>query len=114
MSAMVNVNGRICESGTRGHLGVQSQFLYGEGVLRGVAHLRHMPPLSIGTCTGCVRGGSMRLEVPISDAEITGIAFARRWPAGEAEAYLRSPRDAGVISEITYNPAATPTPSVKS
>src|SRR6476659_4226569 len=114
MSAMVNVNGRILD---REHAVISvfdHGFLYGEGVYEvlrtydGIPFLfdRHMHRLRASA-------SMLRLEVPIPDAEIADrfrqtMTAAGLGPQGD-EAYLRILVTRG-IGEITYDPAATPTP----
>src|SRR5215203_1286703 len=116
MSAMVNVNGRVLD---REHAVISvfdHGFLYGEGVYEvlrtydGIPFLfgRHMRRLRASA-------SMLRLEVPLSDDEIDSRCRETMAAAGlgsdDDEAYLRILVTRGV-GEITYDPAATPTPSV--
>jgi branched-chain amino acid aminotransferase len=116
MSAMVNINGRILDKEHAVISVFDHGFLYGEGiyeVLRtydGVPFLfdRHMRRLRASAAM-------IRLDVPLSDAEIhrrfsDTMAAAGLGAAGR-EAYIRILVTRGV-GEITYDPSACPEPSV--
>lgn len=116
MQAMVNINGRIVD---REHAVVSvfdHGFLYGEGVYEvlrtydGVPFLfdRHMRRLRASA-------SMLRLDVPISDAEI-GARFRDTMTAAglgtpDQEAYIRILVTRGV-GEITYDLAACPEPTI--
>jgi branched-chain amino acid aminotransferase len=120
MGAFVNVNGRI-SSGEQASISIFDHgFLYGDGIYEtlrtynGEPFLfdRHMQRLRESA-------DRIRLDVPFSDAELlersldtlkaAGLGPGRR--AEAAEAYIRILLTRG-IGELTYDPAATPTPSL--
>jgi branched-chain amino acid aminotransferase len=115
MAAAVNVNGRVFDQEHAVISIFDHGFLYGEGVYEtlrtynGQPFLfeRHMRRLRNSA-------GMLALTVPMSDADIAArfqetMALARL-AAGE-EAYLRILVTRG-IGDLTYDPAATPEPSV--
>jgi branched-chain amino acid aminotransferase len=119
MSACVNVNGRITPAAEAVIPVYDHGFLYGEGVYevyrtyRGVPFLfdRHLARLRASAAR-------IHLPVPMSDADVLARAedtcrAAGLLPAGDGvpEAYVRILLTRG-IGEITYDPAATPTPSL--
>jgi branched-chain amino acid aminotransferase len=117
MAATVNVNGRVFDQEHAVISVFDHGFLYGEGIYEtlrtyhGRAFLfdRHMRRLRKSA-------GMLDLKVPLSDAEIEA-RFAETLRAGgfdrggAGEAYIRILVTRG-IGDLTYDPAATPTPSI--
>jgi branched-chain amino acid aminotransferase len=117
MASTVNVNGRVSD---REHAVISifdHGFLYGEGVYEtlrtynGQPFLfdRHMQRLRTSA-------GMIALPVPLTDGEIDArfrdtMRAAGLGDAPEREAYIRLLVTRG-IGELTYDPAATPTPSI--
>ncbi|HEY6893884.1 MAG TPA: aminotransferase class IV [Rhodanobacteraceae bacterium] len=117
MAATVNVNGRISDQEHAVISVFDHGFLYGEGVYEtlrtynGQPFLfdRHMQRLRKSA-------GMLVLGIPLSDAEIDGrfretMRAAGLGEAPDREAYIRILITRG-IGELTYDPAACPTPSV--
>jgi branched-chain amino acid aminotransferase len=120
MDAYVNVNGRISDAASAVISVFDHGFLYGEGVYEtlrtynGELFLfdRHMERLRASAAM-------IRLEVPFPDEEflrrstetMTAAGLGPRPDASPAEAYVRMLFTRG-IGELTYDPAATPTPSL--
>ncbi len=117
MAATVNVNGRVSDQEHAAISVFDHGFLYGEGVYEtlrtynGQPFLfdRHMKRLRTSA-------GMLALDVPLSDAAIDARFRETMKAAGlgdspEREAYIRILVTRG-IGELTYDPAATPTPSV--
>jgi len=117
MAATVNVNGRISDQEHAAISVFDHGFLYGEGVYEtlrtynGQPFLfdRHMRRLRNSA-------GMLALSVPLTDAEIDArfretMRAAGLGDAPEREAYIRILVTRG-IGELTYDPAACPTPSV--
>jgi branched-chain amino acid aminotransferase len=113
MAATVSVNGRITGESDAVISVFDHGFLYGEGVYEtlrtygGVAFLygRHLRRLR--------RSAELiGLSIPFNDEELAGQIRATREAAGFAgEAYIRVLVTRG-IGDLTYDPAATPRPSV--
>jgi branched-chain amino acid aminotransferase len=119
MSVLVNVNGRISDGASATISVFDHGFLYGEGVYETLRTYNGDPFLFDRHMTRLRASAAMiRLEVPFSDAEflqrsidtMTAAALGRR-ADGVAEAYIRILHTRG-IGELTYDPAATPVPSV--
>jgi branched-chain amino acid aminotransferase len=117
MAATVNVNGRVFDQEHAVISVFDHGFLYGEGVYEtlrtynGEPFLfeRHMHRLRTSA-------GMLALHVPLSDADIAArfrdtMRTARLGDQPDREAYLRILVTRGV-GELTYDPAACPTPSV--
>jgi len=117
MAATVNVNGRVFDQEHAVISVFDHGFLYGEGVYEtlrtynGEPFLfeRHMHRLRTSA-------GMLALHVPLSDADIAArfrdtMRTAHLGDHPEREAYLRILVTRGV-GELTYDPAACPTPSV--
>ena len=117
MAATVNVNGRVSDQEHAAISVFDHGFLYGEGVYEtlrtynGQPFLfdRHMKRLRTSA-------GMLALDVPLSDAAIDArfrdtMKVAGLGDSPEREAYIRILVTRG-IGELTYDPAATPTPSV--
>jgi branched-chain amino acid aminotransferase len=116
MAATVNVNGRLFDQEHAVVSVFDHGFLYGEGVYETLRTYggrlflfdRHMRRLRASAAM-------LALEVPLTDAEIAA-RFAETMAAAELgsegrEAYLRILVTRG-IGELTYDPAACPTPSI--
>jgi branched-chain amino acid aminotransferase len=117
MAATVNVNGRTFDQEHAVISVFDHGFLYGEGVYEtlrtynGQPFLfdRHMQRLRKSA-------GMLALPVPLDDAAIDArfretMRAAKLGDAPEREAYIRILVTRG-IGELTYDPAATPTPSI--
>src|ERR1700719_4262844 len=117
MPATVNVNGRVFDQDHAVISVFDHGFLYGEGVYEtlrtynGEPFLldRHMRRLRKSA-------GMLTLSVPLTDTEIDArfretIRPAGRGAAPERDAYIRILVTRG-IGELTYDPAATPHPSI--
>ena len=115
--ATVNVNGRVSDQEHAVISVFDHGFLYGEGIYEtlrtynGQPFLfdRHMQRLRNSA-------GMLVLTVPLSDAEIAArfretVAAAGLGGSRDREAYIRILVTRG-IGELTYDPAACPTPSV--
>ena len=132
MSAYVNVNGVISDAAHAVIPVYDHGFLYGEGVYE-VFCTYHGVPFLFDRHQARLRASAARLglDVPFSDAEVLrrslatmaaaglGMAPHKGGPSGESsgsgesrgEAYVRILLTRGV-GEITYDPAACPTPSL--
>jgi branched-chain amino acid aminotransferase len=120
MSVVVNVNGQISDGASAAISVFDHGFLYGEGVYEtlrtynGEPFLfdRHMQRLRASAAM-------IGLDVPHSDGEylkrsvetMTAAQLGRRSDGAIAEAYIRILHTRG-IGDLTYDPAATPVPSV--
>jgi branched-chain amino acid aminotransferase len=117
MAATVNVNGRVFDQEHAVISVFDHGFLYGEGVYEtlrtyhGQSFLfdRHMRRLRKSA-------GMLALDVPLSDADIDARFLETMRVAGLGggsgrEAYIRILLTRG-IGELTYDPKATPTPSI--
>jgi branched-chain amino acid aminotransferase len=117
MGATVNVNGRVSDQEHAVISVFDHGFLYGEGIYEtlrtynGQPFLfdRHMQRLRNSA-------GMLVLTVPLSDAEIAArfretVSAAGLGGSPDREAYIRILVTRG-IGELTYDPAACPTPSV--
>ena len=117
MAATVNVNGRVSDQEHAVISVFDHGFLYGEGIYEtlrtynGQPFLfdRHMQRLRNSA-------GMLVLTVPLSDAEIAArfretVSAAGLGGSRDREAYIRILVTRG-IGELTYDPAACPTPSV--
>src|SRR5258707_5823599 len=117
MAATVNVNGRVSDQANAVVSVFDHGFLYGEGVYEtlrtynGQPFLfdRHMRRLRNSA-------GMLALDIPLTDAQIDGrfretVRAAGLGTGKEREAYIRILVTRG-IGELTYDPAATPTPSI--
>jgi branched-chain amino acid aminotransferase len=119
MSVVVNVNGAISDGATATISVFDHGFLYGEGVYEtlrtynGEMFLfdRHMQRLRASAAM-------IRLDVPLSDGQFWDRSIATMRAAGLGrmedrveEAYVRILHTRG-IGDLTYDPAATPAPSV--
>ena len=117
MAATVNVNGRVSDQEHAAISVFDHGFLYGEGVYETLRTYnghpflfeRHMKRLRTSA-------GMLALDVPLSDAAIDArfrdtMKVAGLGDSPDREAYIRILVTRG-IGELTYDPAATPTPSV--
>ena len=117
MAATVNVNGRVSDQQQAVISIFDHGFLYGEGVYEtlrtynGQPFLfdRHMRRLRNSA-------GMLALAIPLSDAQIDArfrdtVRAAGLGDAPDREAYIRILVTRG-IGELTYDPAATPVPSI--
>ncbi len=117
MAATVNVNGRVSDQASAVVSVFDHGFLYGEGVYEtlrtynGQSFLfdRHMRRLRNSA-------GMLALDVPLTDSQIEArfaetVRAAGLGDAPAHEAYIRILVTRG-IGELTYDPAATPTPTV--
>ncbi len=117
MAATVNVNGRVFDQEHAVISVFDHGFLYGEGVYETLRtyngqpflHDRHMRRLRKSA-------GMLALSVPLTDAEIDARFRETMRTAGlgerpDREAYIRMLVTRG-IGELTYDPAATPNPSI--
>ena len=120
MSVFVNVNGQISE-GARAAISVFDHgFLYGEGVYE-VARTYNGEPFLFDRHMQRLRASAamISLEVPFSDLEfllrssetLIAAGLGRASDNSFAEAYIRILVTRG-IGDLTYDPAATPYPSV--
>jgi branched-chain amino acid aminotransferase len=120
MSAFVNVNGHISD-GARAAISVFDHgFLYGEGVYE-VARTYNGEPFLFDRHMRRLRASAtlIALDVPVSDGEFLERSLDTMRAAGLgrasdnsfAEAYIRIMVTRG-IGDLTYDPAATPRPSV--
>ena len=115
MSAYVNVNGVVSDAAHAVIPVFDHGFLYGEGVYEVFRTYRGVPFL-FDRHQARLRASSARihLDVPFTDAEVERRALETMAAAGldeGHEAYVRVLLTRGV-GEITYDPAACPTPSL--
>ena len=120
MSVLVNVNGRIADGASATISVLDHGFLYGEGVYETIRTYngepflfdRHMQRLRASAAM-------IMLDVPLSDQDylnrsletMTAAGLGRTTDGRVPEAYIRILHTRGV-GDLTYDPAATPTPSV--
>ncbi|HEV3062464.1 MAG TPA: aminotransferase class IV [Vicinamibacterales bacterium] len=117
MAAIVNVNGRVSDQEHAVISIFDHGFLYGEGVYetlrtyngRPFLFDRHMRRLRQSA-------GMLALDIPLADGEIDRrfqetMGAAGLGGASDREAYIRILVTRG-IGELTYDPAACPTPSI--
>ena len=113
MNATVSVNGRISDAASAVVPVFDHGFLYGEGVYETLRTYHRVPFLYERHARRLRQSAAlMALPVPQTDAEL--LAAMRETTAAHAgldEAYIRILLTRGV-GELTYNPAACPTPSV--
>jgi branched-chain amino acid aminotransferase len=115
MGALVNVNGQI-SSGEQATISIFDHgFLYGEGVYETLRTYNGEPFLFDRHMQRLRESAAMlMLDVPFSDAEFLQRSLDTMKAAGLAgpnQAYIRILLTRG-IGELTYDPAATPTPSL--
>ena len=114
MSATVNVNGRISGERDAAISVFDHGFLYGEGVYETMRTYNGEPFLYDRHMRRLRRSADMIvLDVPLSDAEMADRIAATAGAAAlnGSEAYIRVLVTRG-IGELTYDPKATPVPSV--
>jgi branched-chain amino acid aminotransferase len=119
MSAFVNVNGRISDGEHAAISVFDHGFLYGEGVYETIRTYNGEPFLFDRHMNRLRKSASMiMLDVPFPDSEflsrstdtMAAAALGRRGDRTD-EAYIRILLTRG-IGELTYDPAATPNPSL--
>jgi branched-chain amino acid aminotransferase len=116
MAATVNVNGRVSDQEHAVISVFDHGFLYGEGVYETLRTYNGQPFLFERHMRRLRRSADMlALSVPLADPQIDArfreTMAAAGLPAGAREAYIRILVTRG-IGELTYDPAATPIPSV--
>ena len=117
MAATVNVNGRVSSQEQAVISIFDHGFLYGEGVYETLRTYNGEPFLFERHMRRLRRSaGMLALPVPLTDTEIDArfretMKAAGLGDAPEREAYIRILVTRG-IGELTYDPAATPTPSI--
>lgn len=116
MAATVNVNGRVSDQEHAVISVFDHGFLYGEGVYETLRTYNGQPFLFARHMRRLRRSADMlALSVPLADPRIDArfreTMAAAGLPAGPHEAYIRILVTRG-IGELTYDPAATPIPSV--
>jgi branched-chain amino acid aminotransferase len=113
MAATVNVNGRISAGRDAAISVFDHGFLYGEGIYETLRTYNRRPFLYDRHMRRLRRSADMIvLDLPFTDDELAGhiretMAAARL----DGEAYIRVLVTRG-IGELTYDPTATPTPSI--
>jgi branched-chain amino acid aminotransferase len=117
MSAYVNVNGVVTDAAHALIPVYDHGFLYGEGVYE-VFRTYHGTPFLVDRHLARLRASAARLQldVPFTDEEIERRSLETMAAAGltsiaASDAYIRVLLTRGV-GEITYDPAACPTPSL--
>jgi branched-chain amino acid aminotransferase len=118
MAAIVNVNGRLFDQEHAVISVFDHGFLYGEGVYETLRTFNGQPFLLDRHLRRLrASAGMLQLRVPLSDGELaarfteTMRAAGLNGPSDGGEAYLRVLLTRG-IGELSYDPAATPEPSV--
>jgi branched-chain amino acid aminotransferase len=120
MSVLVNVNGRISDGASAAISIFDHGFLYGEGVYEVIRTYNGEPFLFDRHMQRLRTSAEMiRLDMPLSDRDylqrsldtMTAAGLGRKSDGTVAEAYIRILHTRG-IGDLTYDPAATPTPSV--
>jgi branched-chain amino acid aminotransferase len=117
MASTVNVNGRVSDQEHAVIPVFDHGFLYGEGVYETLRTYNGQPFLFDRHMRRMRRSaGMLALSVPLTDAEIDARFRETMAAAGLAggpgrEAYIRILVTRG-IGELTYDPAATPNPSI--
>jgi branched-chain amino acid aminotransferase len=117
MAATVNVNGRVSDQEHAVISIFDHGFLYGEGVYETLRTYNGQPFLFERHMRRLRKSaGMLALSVPLTDTEIDArfretMGAAGLGDAPDREAYIRILLTRG-IGELTYDPAATPTPSV--
>src|SRR6185436_12450437 len=114
MAAIVNVNGTITDE-SRAVISVFDHgFLYGEGIYETLRTYNQRPFLYDRHMRRLRRSASMiQLDVPFADGELATRIRDTMAAAdlARSEAYIRILLTRG-IGDLTYDPRATPTPSV--
>ena len=117
MAATVNVNGRVSDQEHASISVFDHGFLYGEGVYETLRTYNGQPFLFERHMRRLRKSaGMLALDVPLEDAAIDArfrdtMRIAGLGGGRGGEAYIRILVTRG-IGELTYDPAATPTPSV--
>jgi branched-chain amino acid aminotransferase len=115
MSAVVYVNGKIADAEHASVPVFDHGFLYGEGIYETLRTYGRKPFLFDRHMRRLRQSAAlMALDVPFSDAELAARCdetVAAHPDLANAEAYIRILLTRGV-GELTYNPAATPKPSL--
>jgi branched-chain amino acid aminotransferase len=116
MAATVNVNGRVFDQEHAVISVFDHGFLYGEGVYETLRTYNGQPFLLDRHMRRLRRSaGMLALDVPLSDADMEARQRDTMQAAGLGdagrEAYIRILLTRG-IGELTYDPKATPTPSI--
>jgi len=120
MSVFVNVNGRISDGASAAISVFDHGFLYGEGVYETIRTYNGEPFLFDRHMQRLRQSAAMiLLDVPMSDHDylqrcsetMTAAGLGRKGDGTVAEAYIRILHTRG-IGDLTYDPAATPAPSV--
>jgi branched-chain amino acid aminotransferase len=117
MAATVNVNGRVSDQEHAVISIFDHGFLYGEGVYETLRTYNGQPFLFERHMRRLRKSaGMLALSVPLTDTEMDArfretMRVAGLGGAPDREAYIRILLTRG-IGELTYDPAATPTPSV--
>lgn len=117
MAATVNVNGRVSDQEQASISVFDHGFLYGEGVYETLRTYNGQPFLFERHMRRLRKSaGMLALDVPLEDAAIDArfrdtMRIAGLGGGRGDEAYIRILVTRG-IGELTYDPAATPTPSV--
>src|SRR6186997_2303541 len=117
MAATVNVNGRVSDQEHAVISVFDHGFLYGEGVYETLRTYNGQPFLFDPHMRRMRNSaGMLALDIPLTDAQIDERFRETMRAAGlgtgkDREAYIRILVTRG-IGELTYDPAATPTPSV--
>jgi len=117
MGAMVNVNGRISDDAHAVISVFDHGFLFGEGIYETLRTYNGEPFLFDRHMRRLRRSASMiNLALPFEDRQFADrfdqtMRAAGLGPAGGGEAYIRLLVTRG-IGDLTYDPAATPEPSV--
>jgi branched-chain amino acid aminotransferase len=117
MAATVNVNGRVSDQEHASISIFDHGFLYGEGVYETLRTYNGQPFLFERHMRRLRNSANMlALTVPLTDAQVDERFRETMRAAGlgdspEREAYIRILVTRG-IGELTYDPAATPTPSI--
>ncbi|HEY3161565.1 MAG TPA: aminotransferase class IV [Vicinamibacterales bacterium] len=113
MSATVNVNGRITPERDAVISVFDHGFLYGEGIYETLRTYHRLPFLFDRHMTRLRRSAQMiELPLPFTDEELAAqIRSTQACAQIDGEVYIRVLVTRG-IGELTYDPKATPTPSV--
>ena len=113
MNATVYVNGKITDAASAAVPVFDHGFLYGEGVYETLRTYGRQPFLFERHLDRLRRSASLiALDVPFSDGEMRErVERTMAAHRGLDEAYIRILLTRGV-GELTYNPAATPTPTL--
>ncbi len=113
MTAAVNLNGRVADAREATISVFDHGFLYGEGVYETLRTYSREPFLFDRHMRRLRKSAAMiRLSVPLADADMLSRIRQTMAKAGDpGEAYIRILLTRG-IGELTYDPAACPTPSV--